>query len=92
MVEVMESWFLADVDALESYYGRDFRRQDLPPTTDVEGIPKNDVLNRLSQATRNTGKGSYSKGKHAFEILEKLDPAKVRGASPHAECLIQALA
>ena len=91
MVQVMESWFLADVDALESFYGQHFHRQALPGNPNVEQVAKQDVLDRLEQATRNTGKGHYSKGKHSFEILAKLDPAKVRAASRYADRLIRVL-
>ena len=91
MVRIMESWFLADAGTLEAFYGRGFRRQALPANADIEQIPKQDVLNGLGQAARNTSKGSYKKGAHSFEILAKLDPAKVKDASPYAARLIQAL-
>ena len=32
-----------------------------------------------------------TKGRHSFDILAELDPAKVRAASPHANRLILAL-
>ena len=91
MVQVMESWFLADVAALESHYGQGFRHQDLPQTTNKESIAKQTVLSGLDQASKNTKKGSYKKGRDSFPILEKLDPAKVRSASPHAGRFIDAL-
>ena len=90
MVEVMESWFLADPDTLESFYGQGFRRNALPANPNIEGVFKQDVFNGLGQATRDTKKSSYNKGAHSFDILAELDPAKVRGASPHAERLIRA--
>ena len=91
MVQVMESWFLADMSALVSYYGQGFRRQALPQDPNIEDVSKPDVNNGLDQATRATQKGPYSKGKHSFEILERLDPAKVVGASPYAKRLIVAI-
>ena len=91
MVQVMESWFLADTDTLESFYGRDFRRRALPANPEVEDVSKQDVLDGLTRATRDTTKGHYNKGAHSFEILADLDPEKVRNASPHAARLIQAL-
>ena len=84
MVQVMESWFLADADAVESYYGAAFRKQALPRNPNVEQVPKEDVLRDLDRAARGTQKGGYSKGKHGFEILDRLDPDKVRAASPYA--------
>lgn len=91
MVQLMESWFLADADALESFYGQDFRKRALPANQNVEQVSKRDVLNGLAGATRDTTKGSYDKGAHSFDILAHLDPAKVRRASPHADRLVQAL-
>ena len=91
MVQVMESWFLADVDALALFYGGDFRRQALPANPNVEQVAKQDVLDRLEQSTHDTGKGHYSKGKHSFELLATLNPAKVREASAYADRLILAL-
>lgn len=91
MVQVMEPRLLADADALESFYGQGFRPQSLPRSPAIEEVAKQDVLTRLAQATRNTRKGNYSKGKHGFAILEKLDLARVRKASGHADRLIWAL-
>lgn len=88
MVQIMESWFLADTDVLQSFYGRDFARQSLPAGQDIEAIPKQDVLDGLDQATRYTTKGRYKKA-HSFELLQMLDPSKVRKRSPHVERFIQ---
>ena len=91
MVQTMESWFLADTDALASFYGQDFRKQDLPPNPNIEDIPKQGVLDGLQRATQNTKKGGYKKGTDCYEILEKLDPAKVRRASSYADRFISSL-
>lgn len=87
MVQVMESWFLADPDALKSFYGRDFREGSLRRSQNIEQIPKQDVERRLKHATRETRKGDYfnNKGNHSFAILAQLDPAKVRCKSRYAE-------
>ena len=91
MVEVMESWFLADRGALAAFYGQRFREQALPQNPNIEQVTKQDVLGSLESATRNTTKGSYSKGKHSFEILGNLDPAKVMDVSNHAKRFIDVL-
>ena len=78
--------------ALVSYYGQGFRPLALPPNPNIEDVPKLDVENRLNQATRDTQKGPYSKGKHSFEILENIDPAKVMAASPYAKRFIEGIA
>lgn len=77
MVECMENWFLADRQAVADYYGNGFQTSALPATQPVESARKEDVLDGLARASRNTRKGSYSKGQHAFAILERVDPRKV---------------
>ena len=91
MVQVMETWFLADPEALQGHYGRGFRPQDLPQNSDIERISKDDVQRGLERAAIRTRKGSYKKGRDSFPILEKLDPAKVRRRSSYANRLIEAL-
>ena len=92
MVQVMESWFLADHEALANFYQQRFRPQALPGNPrHVEPIAKSDVENGLERATRDSSKGGYHKGRHSFEILASLDPARVTAASPHAKRFIQAL-
>ena len=91
MVQMMESWFLADREALAAYYGQGFRAGALPSNTRIEDVAKDDVIDGLEQATRNTSKGRYSKGRHSFDLLARLAPAKVTNASPYAKRLIDTL-
>ena len=91
MVQVMEAWFLADRQALTSYYGQGFLAASLPGQPNVELIPKRDVLNTLRHASRNTQKGEYHKTRHGFDLLEQIDPACVRTASDHANRLFNVL-
>ena len=91
MVQVMESWFLADREALQTHYGQGFRAPSLPQNPNIEDISKDDVLAGLNRATRDTGKGAYNKSSDSFAILEKLYPAKVRQRSRYADQLILAL-
>ena len=92
MVQVMESWFLADREALASFYQQRFRPNALPGNPrQVEQISKKAVEDGLDRATRATAKGSYHKGRHSFEILASLDPAKVTAASPYARRFVQTL-
>ena len=90
MVQVMESWFLADKPALASYYGQGFREGTLPANPHVEQIGKADVLDGLARATRALHKG-YDKGSHSFEILAKIDPGVVESAAPSAKRLLDVL-
>lgn len=91
MVQVMESWFLADREALSGYYGQRFRENRLPGNPRIEEIPKEDVLNGLREASRGTEKGLYHKTRHAPELLKRLNPARVRSASPHCDRLFACL-
>jgi hypothetical protein len=45
MVQVMESWFLADIDALKALFGGNVTKGN----PNVEQIPKEDVLERLKK-------------------------------------------
>ncbi len=76
MVQIMESWFLADADALKTL----FRVSLTGGNPNVEAIPKEDVLARLKKAAN----GEYHKVKHGTKLLESIDPAKVRKAAPTA--------
>ena len=91
MVQAMDSWFLADPDALESHYGQGFHKQALPGNPNVEQISKQQVLDGLDRAARNTRKGGYSKGRDSFEILGSIDPVKVRSRSQYADRFLKAL-
>ena len=90
MVQVMESWFLADPDALASFYGQGFRPQSLSKNPNIEQVSKQDVLDGLGTAARETTKGRYDKGRDSYEILGRVDPSKVTNASPYADRLIRA--
>ncbi|MBF0529871.1 MAG: DUF4276 family protein [Deltaproteobacteria bacterium] len=91
MVQCMETWFLADKAALAQYYGRNFAKGCLPPNPHIEDIPKLEVLKGLENATKQTQKGQYKKGNHSFNLLERVDPAKLRQASPSAERFFKTL-
>ncbi len=93
MVQVMESWFLADRRALKLFYGPDFGESLLPGNPNVEEVAKDDILARLAQASRNTKKGSYTrhKGSHSFKILGEINTSEVERASPHAKRFLDTL-
>lgn len=91
MVQVMESWFLADRDALSEYYGQGFRIAVIPQNPRTEEIPKTDIIRGLENATRNTSKGVYHKTRHGSELLSRIDPQKVRQASPHCNRLFDTI-
>jgi hypothetical protein len=91
MVQVMESWFLADKEALEIHYQHGFDANRLPATSSIEDTPKDRVSAGLKEATRHTKKGEYHKTKHAPALLAAIDPAKVRAASPWCDRLFRTI-
>lgn len=91
MVQMMESWFIADIDALASFYGPKFHAASLPKNPQIESISKQDVMNGLNKAVRNTPRGEYHKTQHSPGILALLDPSIVRAAAPHCDRLFKIL-
>lgn len=95
MVQRMEAWFLADRDTLKRYYGQSFRESALPDRKDVEKVAKVDLFKALKATTKEAktkaGYDDDTKASHGFDLLGRLDPAKVRAASPHAEQLMLVL-
>jgi hypothetical protein len=87
MVQVMETWLLADRDALAKYYKKGFRMSALPDSREPEDIPKAKVLSSLDDATRDTQKRRYHKIWHARDLLTQIDTQKVRAACRHCERL-----
>jgi hypothetical protein len=87
MVQIMESWFLADVDALRALYGRRFSESALGWNNKVEEIPKVDVLAKLKRVSG----GEYHKVTHGMKLLELIDPAKVRKAAPDCERMFRVI-
>jgi predicted ATPase len=51
----------------------------------VEKINKSDLESALKRATKDTSKGEYHKIIHGAKLLEQVDVAKVRSASPHCD-------
>jgi hypothetical protein len=91
MAQVMESWFLADPDALAKFYGQHFGAKQIPARKNVEEVPKAEVESSLKTATAKTQKGEYHKIRHGPAILESLAPDRVRARAPHCDKLFQAL-
>lgn len=87
MVEVMENWLMADVDALAQFYGQNFNRQAIPNTQNVEQVPKDAVEAALTDATRRTQKGRYHKIQHGPKLLGLVDVSTVRHRAPACDRL-----
>jgi Domain of unknown function (DUF4276) len=90
MVQVMETWFLADRDRLRRYFGTSLRENHFSQWPDLEQVSKATVLEALKKATAGCTK-QYSKGKISFELLGGLSPGSVRAACTHARTLLDRL-
>jgi hypothetical protein len=93
MVQSMETWLLADRNAIAFYYGAGFNSNPIQARVD-ESLTKQQVLDRLNQAVRNCtakGKNIYSKGNHSFKILEKINPNTVTEILPWAKRFVDIL-
>jgi hypothetical protein len=91
MVQIMESWFIADVDALKIFYGKEFKESAIPKNKNVEAIEKEIIEKSLKTATVKTQKGEYHKIEHGTKILELINPQKIREAAPHCRKLFEAI-
>ena len=87
MVQSMEAWLIADVDALERFYGPNLQKSCIPDNPNVEEIDKERLESALKDATRNTQKGCYHKIRHAAKLLELVNPDTVRSKATHCERL-----
>lgn len=87
MVQTMESWFLADRNAMQTFYDGGFSPKSLPGSpSSVETIRKEDVASGLKAATAKTKtKGAYHKIEHGCALLGLIDPTLVEKGSPHAK-------
>jgi len=96
MVQTMEAWFIADIDALREFYGEEFREEgierEMQKYQSVEQVSKATLDVCMRAATRNASKGKYKKAIHAPEILKLLNVAKVRQASPNCDRIFTTLA
>lgn len=90
MVQLMETWFLADRDLLRRYFGPALRENVLRAWPDLEAVPKATVLSALGQATA-ACRTPYAKGKISFDLIAHLDPTTVENACPHARLLLDHL-
>jgi hypothetical protein len=81
MTTCMETWIVADREALRDHYGHKLRTTALPPLARLEERKRHDIQNKLEQATRHCS-NAYRKGKRSFEILGRLTPATLENHLP----------
>ena len=85
MAQVMESWFIADAEALSNFYGQNFNRNAIPKNNIVEEIEKLKIEAALEESTKNTTKGKYHKIQHGAKILAIINPKVVRDKASYCD-------
>ena len=90
MVQVMETWFLADRGALRVYFGAGFRENAIRGWPALENVPKARVFEALDRASASCGR-RCAKVRVSFELLARIDSARVEAACPHARVFLDRL-
>lgn len=84
MVQCMETWCVGDRTTLRAFFGQCLVANALPPLDDLEERARDDVQDRLANATRQCGRDrAYAKGSRSFKLVGSLDPAELRKHLPH---------
>jgi len=93
MVQCMESWFLADRDALSAFFGQGYNAGALPAAGNpIEAISRHSIYQALAAATNKCKtKSPYEKGEHSFKLLQRIDPNEVAIGSPWAARFVSIL-
>lgn len=92
MVQVMETWLLADPEALKHYFGDKFKADKIPAWPALEAQSKQRIFDTLDKATAECGDRRYAKGKISFEVLGSINPQRIALKCPHARRLLTFLA
>jgi hypothetical protein len=75
MVTCMETWIMADHEALRKVFGSCLREGTLFPLNGLEKRLRQELLKTLESATNDCGKNrGYDKGERSFQILAILNP------------------
>lgn len=92
MVQMMETWFLADVEAMRKYFGSGFNDHNFPGISEnIENIAKGKIVDILAYSSKESKKEGYSKGRDSFAILGMINPDKVKERSKWANRFITLL-
>jgi hypothetical protein len=91
MITCMETWFIADREALKAFFKGCWNDKALPKWTNLENVDRKKAFEALVKATANCGDRQYAKGKVSFELLKNIDPAVVEKTFPSAKALLERL-
>ncbi len=81
MTTCMETWIIADREAMSKHYGKKLQDSALPSTQNLEQRSRHEIQDKLVHATRNCT-NTYAKGRRSFEILAKLSPDELERLLP----------
>jgi hypothetical protein len=92
MVTCMETWVMADREALRSIFRNCLTEGSLLSLTNLESRDKGDVQGSLERATQNCGREKrYQKGRRSFQVVELLEPETLKQTLPHFRRLVTTL-
>jgi len=91
MITCMETWFVADREALKAFFHDCWKDKALPKWPDLEKVEKGRILQALDKATAGCGDRKYAKGKVSFDLLKVIDPKVVERHLPSASALLDRL-
>ncbi|MDX2043855.1 MAG: DUF4276 family protein [Acidobacteriota bacterium] len=92
MTTCMETWIMADQQALSVFFSQHLKTSALLPEQNLEARTRDEVQDKLVWATRDCGKDrSYAKGKRSFKALEHLNPETLKKHLPHFRRFISTL-
>lgn len=84
MTTCMETWIMADQQALKNFFGQHLQTSALLSEQNLEARTRDEVQDKLVWATRDCGKDRcYAKGKRSFKALEHLNPETLKKHLPH---------
>lgn len=92
MVTCMETWIMADREALAAVFGHGLRKSALLPENGLESRNRDEVQQALENATKDCGRQkAYRKGRRSFQVLAQLSPATLGRLLPHFERFVRTL-
>jgi hypothetical protein len=82
MATCMETWIMADHEAMKKVFGSCLRIRSLIPANNLEDRSRQELLAALKSATDNCGRNkAYDKGERSFQLLEELNPKSLENLS-----------
>ncbi len=82
MATCMETWIMADHEALQKVFGSCLRGGSLLPANNLEERSRQKLLEALKSAADSCGKNKgYDKGKRSFQLLAELNPRSLENLS-----------